>query len=251
MPDLVCENLAWDSEFFGLRIARLLPRRLTVEIVEEAETWCRAGKIDCLYFLADSDDPHTVRIAEDRRFRFLDVRVTLARPIAPHGGADSAVSPEMVRAFRGEDMPALRRLARASHRDSRFYADPMFPDSACDALYETWIEKSCAGYADAVFVAEVDSAPAGYATVHRDKDSRGRVGLIAVDPGAQKKGLGKALAAAMFDWCRRESLQSIGVVTQGRNIPAQRLYARCGFLPESFQFWYHRWFAHPCGTDLP
>jgi len=32
------------------------------------------------------------------------------------------------------------------------------------------------------------------------------------------------------------------VVTQGRNLAAQRLYQRNGFVTASLQLWYHRWF---------
>jgi hypothetical protein len=32
------------------------------------------------------------------------------------------------------------------------------------------------------------------------------------------------------------------VATQARNIAAQRLYQRAGFLTSSVRVWYHRWF---------
>jgi ribosomal protein S18 acetylase RimI-like enzyme len=33
----------------------------------------------------------------------------------------------------------------------------------------------------------------------------------------------------------------VSVVTQGRNVAAQRLYQRAGFVTASTQLWYHRW----------
>jgi dTDP-4-amino-4,6-dideoxy-D-galactose acyltransferase len=249
LPDEICRHLTWDSEFFGSAIATLLPHRLTPEILGDAEAWCLARGIDCLYFLADSDDRATVRMAEDHHFRFVDVRLTVARPVGPAEAGPSGADARPVRRLQPEDIPALRSLARVSHRDSRFYADPGFPEPLCDALYETWVEKSCHGYADAVFVADMDGVPSGYVTLHRDKDGEGRLGLIAVDPKAQGRGLGSALLAEAVDWCRREGLRSLGAVTQGRNLRAQRMYARSGFIPQAFQLWYHRWFPYPTRSD--
>ena len=50
--------------------------------------------------------------------------------------------------------PRFGQSQRDSHRDSRFYYDPGFPNQRCDELYETWIDRSCHGYADTVLVAE-------------------------------------------------------------------------------------------------
>jgi dTDP-4-amino-4,6-dideoxy-D-galactose acyltransferase len=47
----------------------------------------------------------------------------------------------------------------------------------------------------------------------------------------------------VLDWGREQGLSLIHVVTQGRNCRAQRMYGRCGFLPDTLQLWYHRWFA--------
>ena len=218
MEPALCQYLKWDSEFFGLRIARLSSARLTPETVSEAERWCGEEKIDCLYFLSDFDDPVTVRVAQEREFRLTDVRVTLE--------------------------------ARVSHRDSRFYFDPRFPEDACDRLYETWIDRSCHGWASAVFVADVGGGAAGYATAHRDSDGEGRLGLLAVDARVHGQGLGGQLGAAVLDWARRENLATVSVVTQGRNCRAMRLYMRCGFLPRSVQLWYHRWFRR-AGSGAP
>jgi hypothetical protein len=33
------------------------------------------------------------------------------------------------------------------------------------------------------------------------------------------------------------------VVTQARNVPAQRLYQKCGFITRSVELWFHRWSA--------
>jgi dTDP-4-amino-4,6-dideoxy-D-galactose acyltransferase len=241
----LCEYLSWDSDLFQLRIGRLKPARLTRETLCAAEHWCHRERIDCLYFLAELDDFPTLTVAEEHDFRLVDVRATLEARLRDRTEAPAPGAPSLVRRFREEDIPALRELARVSHRDSRFYFDPRFPDELCGRLYETWIDKSCRGWADAVFVADLGTGPVGYATARRVSDTAGDLGLMAVDAQAQGRGLGRQLAAAVLDWGRRERLDTVHVVTQGRNCPAMRMYAHSGFLPRTLQLWYHRWFSLP------
>ena len=205
-------------------------------------TWCADEAIDCLYFLADADDAATVSLAERHQFALVDLRVTLASTVTEGGPACRELDEHGVRPAREADIPALRAIARVSHRDSRFYFDGHFPESRCDALYETWIENSCRGYADAVLVAEVAAQPAGYISCHLTEAGVGQIGLVGVGERAQGRGLGRALVLAALGWFARHHAGEVSVVTQGRNVRAQRLYQRCGFVTQSVQLWYHRWF---------
>lgn len=63
-------------------------------------------------------------------------------------------------------LSTMRRLARTSHRETRFHADSRFDPDRVALLYETWIEKSCRGYADAVFILELNGEAAGQAWYH-------------------------------------------------------------------------------------
>ena len=54
--------------------------------------------------------------------------------------------------FEPRDLQQLKEIARRSHIESRFYFDGRFPMARCNELFELWIERSCLGWADAVFV---------------------------------------------------------------------------------------------------
>jgi dTDP-4-amino-4,6-dideoxy-D-galactose acyltransferase len=45
-----------------------------------------------------------------------------------------------------------------------------------------------------------------------------------------------------------QGVTEVTVVTQGRNIEAQRLYQKCGFLSRAIYYWYHKWFPTPGET---
>ncbi len=236
-----CQYLDWDSEFFGRRIGSVREAQLSSNALVEIEQWCANNRIDCLYFLADFGDPETIRLAEEHDFRLVDIRLTLA--MNPPISLDPVSCSSTIRSSRILDVPVLRTIARTNHRDSRFYFDPHFPRERCDSLYETWIEKSFQGLADAVFVPELDGRPAGYITCTVKPDKSGQIGLVGLAPEARGKGLAFELVQTALRWFSSRGVRQVTVVTQGRNIRAQRLYQRSGFATESVRLWYHRWFV--------
>lgn len=239
MQDDLCVPLPWDSSFFGLRIGRLTRPRLSPHALSEALHWCESHDIDCLYFLADSDHQETVQLAEATSFRFVDIRLTLTLSNFPEGPREGLG--QGVRLFAEPDLDALKAIARESHADSRFYFDGAFPKERCEALFETWIERSCQGWAKAVFVAELNGAVVGYCTCHIE-GGIGSIGLIALASRAQGQSLGRNLIAAAISYVRQQGISRLEVVTQGRNVQAQRLYHKSGFVTDSVKLWYHKWF---------
>jgi dTDP-4-amino-4,6-dideoxy-D-galactose acyltransferase len=221
--------------------------------MESVLAWCREESIDCLYALTPADDMSAVRIMEERSFRLVDVRTTyeveVARELASARARELGQPPRArapaIRSAREADVPALRAIAAASHTDSRFYADERFERARCDELYATWIEKSCRGWADAVFVAEHDGRAAGYVTCHARAARRGEIGLLGVDAAAHGRGLGRALVAAALGWFAERDIERASVVTQARNVAAQRLYQSSGFRTSAVELWHHRWFTAP------
>lgn len=242
-PNNLCQYLEWDSEFFGLKIARVIVNRFDADTMNEALEWCKSERIECLYFLADTESNETIRLAEDNHFRFVDMRVTFDKPLIPtfefEPDGDSIT---VINLCNLDDIGALRSLSKISYRQSRYYFDPGFPVNLADAMYETWIEKSCLDPASAVFVIFAEGTPAGYIACRQIDETEGRIDLIAVDPRFKQMGLGQKLVKRSSRWFAERNLERIRVITQGRNIAAQRLYQRNGFLISDIKLWYHRWF---------
>jgi dTDP-4-amino-4,6-dideoxy-D-galactose acyltransferase len=242
----VCQFLEWDSDFFGCRIARVNGNYLDAQRVEDINAWCFAERIDCLYFLATADDQISILSAEENRFRLVDLRVTFEKQLSSDEiHQKKTVSNIAIRLCKEDDIRALKGIAKVSYNDSRFYFDNNFPRHLCDALYETWIEKSCEGYADAVLVATIKDVPVGFITCTKLYEQSGEIGLVGVSVERQGMGIGHELLAASSTWFRSCGVKDVKVVTQGRNIKAQRLYQRHGFLAHSVQIWYHKWFLNP------
>jgi dTDP-4-amino-4,6-dideoxy-D-galactose acyltransferase len=239
-----CEILDWDTAFFGFRVGRVRGDMLTEEKIDKIDAWCEHNDIKLLYFLACSDDAVTTRIAEDNGFRLVDVRMTFAintsSPI--FAGKASPTCLVVVRQALAEDVEIVGGIARESHRDSRFFFDENIPLHLGKSLYETWIKKSCEGYADAVLVAELNNRPVGYISCHHEEQGIGRIGLIGVSKSKRGIGIGSRLLKSALEWFAERGITEITVVTQGRNRTGQRLYQRFGFLTQEVQLWYHKWY---------
>ena len=238
-PEL-CSILEWDSAFFGMTIARVNPNRLDAQSAALAMDWCKEKQVRCIYFLADSNHVESHRQAEKNGFYLTDIRVTYERSTS---GLEERVAPDTdIRMAVPEDLPALRAMTVSSYRDSRFYYDGHFPQEVCDRLYEIWVEKSLSGYAQAVLVKGVPGQPEGFVTCDTLlAEAKGKIELVGVSSSARGRGVGHALVQESLHWLAAQGMKSVQVVTQGRNIPAQRLYQKCGFLTSEVRFWYHCW----------
>jgi dTDP-4-amino-4,6-dideoxy-D-galactose acyltransferase len=241
-----CDLLPWDSNFFRCRIARVRSDQLNEDLAGRINEWSRSSGVRGLYFLARADDPMTMRTAEKNGFELVDIRLTFECRMVRTGGEKPAPerSTVPIRSVCAEDLPALQALARTAHNDTRFYADSHFSRNQAEALYSTWIALDCQGRAEKVLVAtSPNNKPLGYITCHLDAAMKqGQIGLVGVSEAARGKGLGGALVFAALDWLAAHEAEQVTVVTQGRNVAAQRLYQRCGFLTHELQLWYHKWF---------
>jgi len=237
-----CRILEWDSEFFAKRIGTVERSRLTPDLVQQIDIWRRSQRVDCLYLLADPDDYITLRLATESGFRLVDVRVSLTldrRGPVPATAASDGIA---VRPAQAGEIDDLAKMARENHQDSRFFFDPCFPDEACRRLYETWLLRSSDGYADAVLAATLHGRLAGYVTLHRSQGGEeARIGLLGVDEKARGQHVGDALLTGALEWFITQGQEQVTVVTQGRNLAAQRLYQRHGFVTGSMSLWYHWW----------
>ena len=245
-----CELLPWDTAFFGFPIARLNGSIVTAALWRDAEQWCTARGVRCLYCFLRPDF-HSTRVVEAAGGNLVNVRSSYERR-EPARMPAAVASHNRVREATDADMPALERIAATSHR-GRFHHDERFSAAKADELYRVWIRKGRLEIKDHVLVAD-DAAGAlrGYCSCGRKTLASGeRVGaieIIGVDEAARGQGIGRDLLAAALAYFATSGLATVQLVTQAENIVAQRLYQRFGFLVTGCEFVYHKWFDG--GTEV-
>lgn len=245
MP-LPIKSLPWDSEFFGVSIGRIDSSKLDEENIEDLLNQAQMQEIKCLYFEANPDDSTTVLLAEQNGFHLVDVRVVLEHPFDDRPApvprypvpADLRIdSPHPGETSRLQDISAQIGLT------SRFHFDQRFGQVQSARLYRTWIENACDGFADIVLVArwEQDGDAVGLITCTLKGDIAD-IQLAGVHVEHRKRNVGTGLVQAALNWAKGQNALAMQVVTQARNVPAQRLYQQMGFFTRSMTLFYHKWF---------
>lgn len=237
-----CLHLPWDTELFGLACARVVGGAMDEAKCRSIIDWCRGEKVGLLYYLADDDDVTSWATAMAAGSRMVDIRVEL---VLDHSWswcpAPEPTPGTMLREATDGDLEALLPIAASVHTDSRFFADPEIPREKAAEMFSWWLRRSVGdGFADVVFVAELEGKAVSYITA-KITDGVGTIGLVGVGSEARGQGIGLAMVRRVLEWFAEAGVQKVSVVTQGRNVAAQRVYQRCGFLTASIRFWYHKW----------
>lgn len=229
-------ELEWDSAFFGFPIARvtrgdLSPRQLDIALAASRERGVR-----CLYMLVEATDERTSLLAQERGFRLYDIRVELDCALDCAGALPNvAIGPA-----RPDQRAALELCARERIVASRFFADPRFDDERVRDLFAAFLERGFRTE-DRRTLTDIDAQ--GFVTCRLQPErGLGTVELIGVASDAERTGLAAALMHAAHREFVAAGLTHAEVVTQGRNVSAQRLYQRLGYRTRRVGLWFHRWF---------
>ena len=236
------EPLPWDTSVFGFPVARTTAGLESGAVLTRALDEMRAHGVRLAYVAIPWGDVKVRAAAERLGGRFVDCKTTYVIDEADMQLSDD---PPIVEAESyGDTMPdpALVRLARQSGEFSRFRIDPDVEPSVCARIYDEWLARSLDGVlADDVFVVRRNGLLAGMITVG-ERHGRGDIGLLAVDPGARRMFVGRALITRAHKWALGKGYRAMQVVTQRANEPACALYERCGYRVETMLAVFHHWF---------
>jgi len=238
MTNSIIKILDWDSNFFEMRVAKVLNSRNKLSDLKSILEELEKEKIDLAYFTSKSPISDASKIISGNfEIKFVDERATFLKKIGNKREYDLNISE-----YKEEEVtPELLKLAIESGVYSRFKIDEKIPNSRFEELYRLWMINSVSKkISDAVLVYKDAEKIIGFVTIGK-KNERGNIGIIAVDAAGRGKGIGKSLVKAAEYYCSNVGLNELQVVTQKINIPACSLYKKCGFDLESTVCFYHIW----------
>ncbi len=233
------EMLAFDTAIFGVKVAKILPEKLTQDTLSKTLQQLREEKVKLVYWCTDPKDIATQAAARLHHGFLADEKTTYFADLEKQGGVLNA----QVFEFYTENTANAELLALAyeSGKFSRFLKDQRIGLDKFKHLYKCWINNSCNhSVAEGVILIQEKNIIVGMVTVGQ-KNQRGDIGLLAVSPSHLRKGYGSQLVRMAQAYFFKKGIFHVQVVTQKDNHPACRLYEKNYFHVESIQNFYHFW----------
>ncbi len=249
--------LDWDSKHFGYPIGKIELSESNGFDIEPALQQAQNRQLKLVYvFIEEASDsiddiidqtvlPETAVRVDERKTYFLDLSVLDSIEDAPTKGKSlqGFEFKEAKEALDAQFYDELFGLALLAGSESRFFHDRRICAQKAKELYKIWIENSVKGVlADCVLQAlGPNKELAGFISFKTAK-SVSNIGLFAVHPQFQGKGLGSCLLAEAHDRMKKSGSQTSTVVTQGKNFRACNAYLRNGYKLMKTEHVYHVWF---------
>lgn len=210
------KKLEWDSNFFKLKVGEVTADSFSTEEV---------FSFDLLYVLSkelkeECSIPHFTKTFSEQKVKFSKQLQQIHPPPC------SAVSSVFVRPY---NLQELYELAYESGKQSRFLLDKKFTEAKFKELYRLWIDNSLnKQVADDVLVYREKNFILAMVT-YKQTEEKATVGLIAVHPNAQGKGIGGKLLQALEYVLAEKKCKELLIPTQTTNIQACSFYTKQGY----------------------
>lgn len=218
--------LEWDSDFFGLRIARL---GVSEDFDENFLGETLKKEFDLLYI-------HSPKKLLNFPILPIDEKITFSKKAEGNNLKNS----ENIKLYEGECNDELIQLAIQSGEFSRFYLDTKL-SGKFEKLYSLWMINSVKGVlADFIYVYQEGETILGFVTI-RKYDDKLQIGLIATDFKSRGKGIGTKLLQKVEEVAVECQINEIVVVTQGANVNACNFYKKNNFSVCEKEYIYHFW----------
>jgi dTDP-4-amino-4,6-dideoxy-D-galactose acyltransferase len=238
------ELLDWDSQFFGMIIAKIYPNKLKMEELKHILSILRNKSVELVYWATDPLDDETQIAAKLFDGILVDCKMTYEAVLTNDNEELSEACWLGVEQFKGKTPNhVMENLAIEAGKFSRFKKDSSFPYEKFERLYRHWICESINNnLADVVFISRSKSHDSieGMITV-RIMDNQGEIGLVAVNKNVRGQKIGSKMIRAAKHWVKHKGCDKIKVVTQQANTSGRALYEKNGFQVKKIENFYHFW----------
>lgn len=231
--------LAWDSDFFGLRIARID----IAEKSEEESLWSLVkgeNQFDLVYVFTPEELLLSIP-PDEENFYLVDRKIVFKKSISEVTASHKNL-PFQIHEYSSLVIePELEAIAYQSGEFSRFKLDRRFNPNDFFGLYKKWLENSVSyEIADFVFVARVNGVVVGMVTAKLD-GLNASIGLLAVDEQARGMRVGTSLMNHLEMELIKRGVNTLFVPTQLENVTSCQFYIKNGFTKYSLTNIYHYW----------
>lgn len=210
------KKLEWDSDFFKKRIGEILINKTNASI--------SGNDFDLIYVKSVDED-----IIEIENFKqtFIETKVVFAKKIEYKEQPENANIISFANA--NTDKEILYNLAFESGKFSRFNLDENFSLTEFHNLYKKWIDNSVnKQFSDDILLYKEGKNTIGFVS-YKVYEGYATIGLIAINPNEQGKGIGKKLIIAVENQLKSIGISELHIPTQLGNEGACGFYTKLGY----------------------
>lgn len=236
------EILKFDTELLSFGVAKILIPRLNFATLQNILEELRKQEIKLVYWPSDSLDENSQIAAQKSHGHLCSKQVTyVIENVGNRNACSLRLAPDVIEYTDTVVTKELETLALAAGTYSHFVNDPKFPYAMFVKTYQNWIANSVnKSLATKVLVIRRQQKIVGMVTLG-EKNQRGDIGLLGIDEHFRGQGFGKQLVQAAQMEFIKQGYTTVQVVTQLINIPACKLYEKCGYAIEKVENYYHFW----------
>jgi len=221
------KRLDWDSNFFGIKIGEL--------IYEPQVNLKNSLDFDLLYL--KSKENFELEITNFTN-NFSETKLTFIKKLIENHFESSNIFSVDEIDYQTND---IYELAFESGKYSRFFLDKNFKLNKFQELYTKWVDNSILKiFADETLIYQEDNQIMGFVTYKINNDMA-TIGLIAVNPDFQGKGIGGKLLQFVEKKLSKKKIKSLSIPTQQNNVAACNFYKKQGYKIYETTFVKHYW----------
>lgn len=225
------EPLEWESEFFRLQSAKLTLDASAGEVLSQD-----LAQYALVQVKVDANQLPVLDALSAQGFRLAESETDVCIDVEPQDVALAAGRLAMQ-----DNIADVVSIARQAFVLSRFRA-PWYQPEDSARFYAMWAEKAVLGTFDhlCLWVGDAQGETSGFVTLRQLSSTEARIGLLAVRPENQGRGVGKKLIAAAKQWCAEQGVTRLHVATQTSNLAALNLYLASGGKVTRAAYWLYR-----------
>lgn len=223
------KKLEWDSTFFEQKIGEIILNQYQSSFDLEDMSF------DLLYI--KSNEKFDLSLMGYKN-TFSEVKLTYEKKLKKNSSRIQNIFPFKQTDYNVED---LYELAYESGKHSRFNLDEKFKKNKFQELYRTWIVNSLINkFADGFLVYVENETILGFVS-YKISSNTATIGLIAVNPKAQGKGIGGKLLEYIEQELVEKKITYLSIPTQESNKPACSFYEKQGYKIKKYTYIKHYW----------
>ena len=212
------KKLEWDSQFFGFPVGDVF--------IENESSFSGILNSNIFTFFQVRSESLIDIISDTHSLSHCETKTVFSKNLNGNSYVDISITD-----FDDEPIAenSFYNLAYESGKWSRYKQDKNIAEDKFQELYQLWIRNSInKSFASKFFYIKENENILAFVTF-KINDNLAQIGLIAVSPNSQGKGLGKNILLKVENYCFQNNIKTLLIPTQLENEAACNFYLKMGY----------------------